>query len=150
MKNFKLIFTASTIAKNNQSSDTFLSVDQAFKVKPQTINNQVKVTFNIIKGHYIYRDKIKLVLPKGVKAGYWRFNQKSSKIDDPKFGKVAVFDQSTVTATTTLINTTNKAISNQPIQLKWQGCAKAGLCYPPEKVTFKINLANKAKKKVKH
>ncbi|MCP6105564.1 hypothetical protein NL392_34005, partial [Klebsiella pneumoniae] len=31
-------------------------------------------------------------------------------------------------------------IQKQPVQIRWQGCAKAGLCYPPETTTVQISL----------
>ncbi|MBO6224433.1 MAG: thiol:disulfide interchange protein, partial [Psychrobacter sp.] len=39
--------------------------------------------------------------------------------------------------------TTNngKAAKNVPVMIGWQGCAKAGLCYPPEKIKTTVNIA---------
>ena len=61
----------------------------------------------------------------------------STTIDDPTFGRVAVFEENVV-ATTTLTATQN--INQAPISIKWQGCAKAGLCYPPETLNSTITL----------
>ncbi len=163
MKNFQAVFAVTTIAMmtaittpayavnlgdlfsgaNNNKQEKFLSIDKAFKVNPAVQGNSVSVTFNITKGHYIYRDKLKLTLPTGVVATDFVFDKSPDFVEDPKFGKVAVFDQRQVTATTTLSNQTDKAVHDAPISLKWQGCAKAGLCYPPEKVKFNINLKKK-------
>ncbi len=128
---------------SSKQQDKFLSVDEAFQVRPSVQANKVTVTFNIVKGHYIYRDKLKLILPKGVTASKFTFNQTPSFVEDPKYGKVAVFDNKTVTASTTLSNQTAKDLTNIPIKLKWQGCSKAGLCYPPEKITFSTSLKKK-------
>ncbi len=132
---------------SSKQQDKFLSVDEAFQVRPSVRANKVTVTFNIVKGHYIYRDKLKLILPKGVTASKFKFKQTPSYVDDPKYGKVAVFDNKTVTASTTLSNQTAKDLTNIPIKLKWQGCSKAGLCYPPEKVTFSTSLKKKVIRK---
>src|SRR5699024_1878925 len=34
-----------------------------------------------------------------------------------------------------------KAINNAAVTIGWQGCAKAGLCYPPEKIKTTVNIA---------
>ncbi|UNU73003.1 protein-disulfide reductase DsbD [Moraxella nasovis] len=126
----------------SQKSERFLPVTQAFKVSVQTNGNQVVATFNVTPKHYIYRDKLKLKLPDGVVASDWKFDAKPSMIDDPSFGKVAVFEES-FTATATL--TSSQSIESTAA-LRWQGCAKAGLCYPPEDSQFTIKLSSSADK----
>lgn len=131
------------------SSSTFdkqkpLPVNQAFQVVPTQQGNQLSVQINVTNGYYAYKDKLNLELPDGVTASPFSFNLAPTYVNDPDFGRVPVFEQ-TVTATTTLSSSTT--IDNQPAFLKWQGCAKAGLCYPPEKVNFTIThlAANTAK-----
>ena len=141
----------SDLFNNSASSqqDKFLPVTKAFNVaastKPNGATATLTVTFDITPGHYVYKDKIKLTLPKGVTAGSFSFNQSAQSIEDPQFGRVAVFDQKAVTATTTLTNASGAAINNAAIDVGWQGCAKAGLCYPPEKVSTTVTLAAPAK-----
>lgn len=161
---FALVFFASTLVpmtanseglgdlfSNSASSqqDKFLPVTQAFNVSASTkakgSDATLSVQFDITPGHYVYKDKIKLTLPKGVTATPFSFNQSPQSIDDPQFGRVPVFDQKAVTATTTLTNTSGAAINNAAISVGWQGCAKAGLCYPPEKVATTVTLGVPAK-----
>lgn len=122
------------------SSGKFLPVEQAFKIMPSIQGNQVSVYIDITSGHYVYRDKIKLSLPDGVTATPLQFDQSAHFVDDPTFGKVAVFDQNSVTATASLTNTLDKRLTDVPVIINWQGCAKAGLCYPPEQTKFVISL----------
>ncbi|MDO5768282.1 MAG: protein-disulfide reductase DsbD N-terminal domain-containing protein, partial [Psychrobacter sp.] len=121
----------------------FLPVNEAFQVAVRSNSNNNKTSviaeFTITPGHYVYRDKIKLSLPKGVTAGPLTFSQPAHYIEDPQFGRVAVFDQTSVTATTVLSNTSAATVDNAPLSLGWQGCAKAGLCYPPEKVNATVS-----------
>ena len=79
-------------------------------------------------------------------AAPFTFNRKLVLIDDPTFGKVAVFDQANMEATTTLTSTTGKNIDKAAVTIGWQGCAKAGLCYPPEKIKTTVNIAATAPK----
>ncbi|MDN5565469.1 MAG: sulfite exporter TauE/SafE family protein [Psychrobacter sp.] len=135
---------------NNKSAAQakFLPVDQAFQVnsshKAAAKGTQLAVNFTITPEHYVYKDQLKLTLPAGITAAPFSFNRTPVMIDDPTFGKVPVFDQATMVATTTLTSATGKSVSNADITIGWQGCAKAGLCYPPEKIKTTINIATTA------
>ena len=123
----------------------FLSVDQAFQVstssKPADNGTRLAINFDITPEHYVYKDKIKLTLPAGVTAAPFTFSQKPISIDDPTFGRVPVFDQTNMVATTILTNSNGKSLDNAAVTIGWQGCAKAGLCYPPEKNNTTVNIA---------
>lgn len=116
-------------------SQKFLPVHQAFKVDVRTDGNEVVAVFKITPNHYIYRDKLSLNLPDGVQASDWKFDNTPVMIDDPTFGRVAVFEEDVV-ARATLTGVAD----NAPASLRWQGCAKAGLCYPPETSRFHVSL----------
>ncbi len=126
----------------------FLPVEQAFQVNSSHTatakGTQLAVNFTITPEHYVYKDQLKLTLPAGISAAPFTFNRSPVLIDDPTFGKVPVFDQATMVATTTLISATGKGINNADVTIGWQGCAKAGLCYPPEKIKTTINIATTA------
>lgn len=123
----------------------FLSVDQAFQVstssKPANNGTRLAINFDITPEHYVYKDKIKLTLPAGVTAAPFTFSQKPISIDDPTFGRVPVFDQTNMVASTILTNSNSKSLDNAAVTIGWQGCAKAGLCYPPEKINTTVNIA---------
>ncbi len=122
----------------------FLSVDQAFKVshssKALDKGTQLSINFDITPEHYVYRDQIKLSLPAGVTAAPFSFSQSPISIDDPTFGRVPVFDQTNMVATTTLMASDGKSVDNAAVTIGWQGCAKAGLCYPPEKIKTSVTI----------
>jgi len=123
----------------------FLPVDEAFQVssssKPTNNGTRLAINFDITPEHYVYKDQIKLTLPAGVSAAPFTFSQKPVSIDDPTFGQVLVFDQANMVATTILSSSNGKAINNAAVTIGWQGCAKAGLCYPPEKINTTVNIA---------
>ena len=123
----------------------FLPVDQAFQVSSSSkaANNgtRLAINFDITPEHYVYKDQIKLTLPAGVTAAPFTFSQKPVSIDDPTFGQVLVFDQANMVASTVLSSSNGKAIDNAAVTVGWQGCAKAGLCYPPEKIKTTVNIA---------
>ena len=123
----------------------FLSVDKAFQVtsssKSAKSGTQLSVSFDITPEHYVYKNQLKLTLPAGVTAAPFKFSQEPVLIDDPTFGKVPVFDQKNMVATTTLTSSSGKNLDNAAVVIGWQGCAKAGLCYPPEKIKTTVNIA---------
>ncbi|MGP5272008.1 cytochrome c biogenesis protein CcdA [Psychrobacter faecalis] len=123
----------------------FLPVNEAFQVssssKPTNNGTRLAINFDITPEHYVYKDQIKLTLPAGVTAAPFTFSQKPVSIDDPTFGKVLVFDQANMVATTILSSSNGKAINNAAVTIGWQGCAKAGLCYPPEKIKTTVKIA---------
>ncbi|WP_367108522.1 protein-disulfide reductase DsbD domain-containing protein [uncultured Psychrobacter sp.] len=136
---------------NSDSSkpSKFLPVDKAFQVVSNTkatpSGTRLTINFDITPGHYVYKDQLTLTFPKGVSAAPFTFSQKPVSIDDPTFGRVPVFTQKNMVATTTLTTNNGKGAKNAPLVIGWQGCAKAGLCYPPEKIKTKIDIATPRK-----
>ncbi|MDN3453037.1 MULTISPECIES: protein-disulfide reductase DsbD domain-containing protein [unclassified Psychrobacter] len=130
---------------DSTSKSKFLPVDQAFQVSasstPAKSGTGLSINFDITPEHYVYKKQIKLSLPAGVTAAPFTFSQTPYSIDDPTFGKVLVFDQANMVATTTLTNNSGKNIDSAAIVVGWQGCAKAGLCYPPEKINTTVDIA---------
>lgn len=132
---------------NSAKQSKFLPVDKAFQVtastKAMSNGTRLSINFDITPGHYVYKDELTLTFPKGVSATPFTFSQSPVSIDDPTFGRVPVFTQRNMVATTTLTTNNGKGAKNAPIVIGWQGCAKAGLCYPPEKIKTKINIATR-------
>ena len=130
---------------SNETPTKFLPVDQAFQVTSSTkalaSGTRLAINFDITPEHYVYKDQIKLDLPAGISASALKFSQKPVSIDDPTYGQVPVFDQANMVATTTLTSSTGNSINNGAVTIGWQGCAKAGLCYPPEKLKTTITIA---------
>ncbi|MGP9518081.1 cytochrome c biogenesis protein CcdA [Psychrobacter sp. AOP7-C1-14] len=131
-------------SSESSSKSKFLPVDQAFQVStnstPVQSGTRLAINFDITPEHYVYKKQIKLTLPAGVTAAPFTFSQTPYSIDDPTFGQVLVFDQANMVATTTLTNNSGKNIEDAAIVVGWQGCAKAGLCYPPEKINTTVSI----------
>ncbi|MBH0095147.1 protein-disulfide reductase DsbD N-terminal domain-containing protein [Psychrobacter sp. NZS113] len=130
---------------NSNNKSKFLPVDKAFQVvsstKATSKGTQLSINFDITPGYYVYKNKLTLSFPKGVSASPFNFSQSPVSIDDPTFGKVPVFTQRNMVATTMLTTNNGKGAKNVPVVIGWQGCATAGLCYPPEKVKTTVDIA---------
>ncbi|MGO3664648.1 MAG: protein-disulfide reductase DsbD N-terminal domain-containing protein, partial [Psychrobacter sp.] len=122
-------------SNNTAKKSKFLPVDQAFQVssstKAMSKGTRLSIAVDITPGHYVYKNKLTMSFPKGVSATPFTFSQSPVSIDDPTFGKVPVFTQKNMVATTMLTTNNGKGAKNVPVVIGWQGCAKAGLCYPP-------------------
>lgn len=108
----------------------FLPQEQAFQFSFSQQENKVIVRWQISDGYYLYKDKFKLssptteinelVLEKGIDH------------EDPYFGIQSVYYNET-----SFSFSVADATKEHTITLNYQGCADAGLCYPPsEKVLF--------------
>jgi thiol:disulfide interchange protein DsbD len=125
-------------AESNESD--FLPPDAAFRVSARAEGNVVRVRWVIADGYYLYRRRIDIkaespdlilaapVLPQGTLK------------TDPYLGTQEIYHQQ-VEATVAYTRYDGGA---HPLQVKvtYQGCAEAGLCYPPiTKVLFPEHAA---------
>ncbi|MDD5632653.1 MAG: protein-disulfide reductase DsbD, partial [Methylococcales bacterium] len=124
--------------KTNSSGDELLPAGQAFQFFATVKNaNMLHVNWEIAKGYYLYREKIKLELTKesGVKIGDYSIPHGTPKQDEA-FGRVEIFHNE-LGFELPLIRT-NSGAQTITLQAGFQGCADRGVCYPP--MTKKIDL----------
>ena len=113
----------------------FLDPDVAFRAAGRVDGNVLRVRWVIADGYYLYRQRmdIKAESP-DLKLGEPSFPPGTLKTD-PYLGTQEIFTQQ-VEAT---VPFTRLDAGAHPLQVKvtYQGCAEAGLCYPPiSKVLF--------------
>ena len=122
--------------RGSEASDQdFLPPDVAFRVGAQIDGEVVRLRWVIADGYYLYRSKMQvraespdlvvgaLSLPPG------------TRLNDPYFGAQEVYQQQVEAS----VPITRLDYGAHPVQVKvtYQGCAHAGLCYPPiTKVLF--------------
>jgi len=107
----------------------FLDPDVAFRVRATLEGEHVHVHWTIAAGYYLYRDKMQLHAESpdlSVDATSW---PAGTLVTDPNFGPERVYFDA-IDASTAFHRSDFGA---HPLQIKvvYQGCAKAGLCYPP-------------------
>jgi thiol:disulfide interchange protein DsbD len=124
-------------------AEEFLDPMVAFKPTARALDGQtVEVTYEIAKGYYLYRDKFKFAVDGEVTTlGTPQIPKGKEKIDDI-FGKVEVYYK------TVAIRLPVERASSGPLQLKLnvtsQGCADAGVCYPPQTQSVSLELPDPA------
>ena len=108
----------------------FLPVDEALPFSFATDNDSVVLSWDITPGHYLYRERISIeAADPGVGIGNPVYSRPGTDIEDEFFGKSTVFfDPVEARVPVTL----PEGVREAQLQVTYQGCAKAGLCYPPQ------------------
>jgi thiol:disulfide interchange protein DsbD len=114
----------------NNSNNGFLPVDEALPFNYTTDRGAVVLNWNIAPEHYLYRGRIEITpVTEGVTIGEPQFSLKGQDIEDDYFGAVTVFyDPVDARVPVTL----PEGVDEAHLEVTYQGCAKAGLCYPPQ------------------
>ncbi|CAH9068415.1 Thiol:disulfide interchange protein DsbD [Pseudoalteromonas holothuriae] len=111
---------------------TFLSVNEAFKFDFDQQGNILFTGWEIEPGYYLYKKKIEIIA-KGADIKVPEY-AKGEEIEDEFFGKTEVYFDS-FSVVSKLSNISNDAI----VKIRYQGCAEAGLCYPPEVIEIPLS-----------
>ncbi|MBQ4856529.1 protein-disulfide reductase DsbD [Pseudoalteromonas sp. MMG007] len=114
---------------------TFLPVEQAFVFDFDQQGSTLFVGWDIAPGYYLYKKKIEIV----AKGANIQVGDSGSGeiIEDEFFGKTEVFFNA-VSVVSKLSDITEGAM----VKVRYQGCAKAGLCYPPEVISIPLSVIN--------
>lgn len=109
------------------SAVEFLPVEEAYTYQLNAQDGQLTIEWLIEPGYYLYRHRFAVQNSEGQSIA-WEIEPGLKKTDE-YFGDVEVYYQFT-----TLTIAASALPSNAPSDLKisYQGCADAGLCYPPE------------------
>ncbi|MBK1680370.1 thiol:disulfide interchange protein [Rhodocyclus tenuis] len=120
----------------------FLDPAVAFRPSARALDGStVEVRFEIARGYYLYRDKLRFAATDAagetVTLGPPRLPAGKEKVDDA-FGRVEVYYREV----SVLLPLTRSDSGTLPLSLKVtsQGCAEAGICYPPQQQTLTLQL----------
>lgn len=115
------------------STERFLDPDEAFQFKvTQAAGQPLRLQWEIAQGYYLYRERFGIVAKLGAEPLQvtWPVGELKS---DPQFGSVEVYHGAVVVDVSTH--------DARTLEVTWQGCAEAGLCYPPQKRTIQLASA---------
>ncbi|BEI24493.1 protein-disulfide reductase DsbD [Vibrio fluvialis] len=117
-----------SLGSNNQ----FVTVDEAFPFSYFQQGNQVYLDWQVKDGYYLYQDRISISADK-VTLGDYQLQQ-GQPYHDEFFGDVTIY--------TTPLSVTLPLRDYQDgarLIVQYQGCAKAGFCYPPETLVITLD-----------
>ena len=115
------------------AEQTFLPVDQAFVFDFDQQGKTLFIGWDIAPDYYLYKKKVEIIA-KGADIEIPDLG-KGVIIEDEFFGKTEVFFDS-LSVVSKLSNVTEGAV----VKVRFQGCAEAGLCYPPEVRTIPLSV----------
>lgn len=117
---------------DNVRGDDFLPVNQAFQASTWHDEDTLYVGFENAEGYYLYRHRFAVEsLEEGVTLGEPRLPPGEFKTDE-FLGEVYVFYDRVVMA----VPFSGAPEGRLDVAVTFQGCADAGLCYPPERLTL--------------
>lgn len=108
------------------AEDAFLGVDKAFALRveqPSATDAALRLHWEIAPGYYLYKDRISVAASaSGSQVVLDR--PAGERKEDPNFGVIDVYRHAVTLAV--------DAPKEKELTVTWQGCADAGLCYPPQ------------------
>ena len=125
------------------SGDDFLPPDQAFRFDalPEG-TDRVRLNWEITDGYYLYRARIKVkTVSTSAQLGAPEFPPGQVKTDE-YFGKQEVYHHELVVVVP--VARASAGELDLPLEVTYQGCADAGLCYPPQTKTVSVRLSGGA------
>ncbi len=116
--------------------DEFLPVTEAFKPSYTIAQGKLVLHWQIAEGYYLYEERFKFRPDEGIQLtpaytlGKMKYDELFERETMVHYHEVSTsFDLAGV----------DKAFN---LKLEYQGCADAGLCYPPQKLTLNVDSAN--------
>ena len=109
-------------------------VDEVFVLSAQaTARDRIEVRWKIAEGYYLYRHRTAVNADAGF-GGASLSLPKGKAYRDEFFGDVETYR----TALTGVLTGTAGDAASTTLTVKYQGCADAGICYPPQTRTLKV------------
>ena len=114
-----------------------LEPEQAFKFSARVVDDQtLEVRYQIAEGYYLYKEKIKFKAePADIALGAAQLPAGKIKQDE-YFGKVETYRHDLVIR----LPYTRGGANQITLKATSQGCADAGVCYPPQTQAAKLDL----------
>jgi thiol:disulfide interchange protein DsbD len=120
-------------------ADDFLPPEQAFRVSADADGEAaVSIGWDIAPGYYLYRSKLGFASETdGIELGQPALPPAQTR-EDKFFGEVEIYrDRVDVPVPLTRQADADNRLA---IEVRYQGCADAGFCYPPERKTVQVDL----------
>jgi thiol:disulfide interchange protein DsbD len=133
-----LISTLISVQLYAINPDNLLKVDKAFQASiGDTSADSITATWKIADGYYMYRKRFAFSSNNSEIALGKPVFPEGELLKDPVLGQVVVYRDSVSIKIPIRNNKNQTAIK---LKTKSQGCADAGVCYPPQKVVLDVNL----------
>ena len=135
----RLLELGSGIGIGTSGGDEFLDPDAAFVLSAAAAGpDAIEARWEIEEGYYLYRDKFRFRVADTTGASLGEAGFPAGRMrDDEYFGPMEVYYDS-VAALVPVVRAAGAGIVD--VDVTYQGCAEAGLCYPPITKTVSLLL----------
>ncbi len=114
----------------------FLPADEAFMLEAMALeHDEIEVRWLIAPGYYLYRHRLNLVVKAPAQTQLSWQAPPGQAYEDEHFGTVEIYHHSLSLPVKLDANT-----DHLDLEISYQGCAEAGLCYPPMRKQFRLQL----------
>lgn len=122
--------------------EEMLPPDEAFKFKAEVVTpDKVRASWEVADGYYLYRERFKFDTETKKLSLDSPIYPQGNNTDDPAFGKMEVYREEVAIDIPIKRGETAEQAIELALKVKYQGCADAGLCYPPQTKTADLKLA---------
>ncbi len=121
------------------SQPDFLPVEQAYQLVPSVADGQINLDWTIAPEYFLYRDRMKLavVADNGLPLSFVQAQDAGQQKYDEEAGHdIEVYYEKLHVA----LRVAEVPAGTVTLQVESQGCADAGLCYPPQKQAFRVDF----------
>lgn len=135
---FFCLLSSSALSRGVHANQAMLPPEEAFEISAKAVSaNQLEISWDIAQGYYLYSNHIRLESKtEQISEVVPTFPSGETKHDE-NFGDVIIYRNNlqipaSFTATSDLELIT--------LEVQYRGCSDKGICYPPQKKVFDINL----------
>ncbi len=126
------VFGNNSTLSLNSNDNQFVPVDQAFPFSSVQQGNYLLINWQVKDGYYLYQDRI-TITAENVILGEYQLND-GEPYHDEFFGDVKIY-----TKPLSIELPLQQYQLGASVMVQYQGCAKAGFCYPPENRVIEIS-----------
>ncbi|MFC2074121.1 protein-disulfide reductase DsbD [Campylobacterota bacterium] len=118
------------------AQNKFLTLEEAFVLKAQVVQDKAVVSFELASDIYVYTDQVKVDISSNEDVGVGDFTLPQGHEHD---GEVVYYDGQTLEIPL-LKKSSSEGIVPFELLVAYQGCSEMGLCYEPSTQTFQLDV----------
>lgn len=121
-----------------------LPVDEAFRLEAEAVTpGWIEFRWKVAPGYYLYKERIKVVLADEASFKANPLHLPPGKIkEDQFFGRMETYRDN---VTAKLTGAAADGVTMLRFKVSYQGCADAGICYPPQRKEVVVSLPDPAR-----
>lgn len=131
---FMLFITSLTSLSGKANEEEFLDPEVAFSVTASMKDaNTLSAHFKVAPKYYLYQERLGFSVASGEVSLSKPLLPAATLKNDPNFGDVLIYKENFT------VDIPVQGTGKFELLVKFQGCADAGLCYPPQKQTIALS-----------